>query len=67
MLVQVAKRAMRDKQPQVAPWLVQIVSMVNIKEQPHQLSTIVKRVVQDKRRQVKSWLAHPVVLVDSKN
>jgi len=65
MLVQFAKRVMRDKQPQAPPWLVQLVLMANIKEQPHQLSTIVQRVLRDKRRQltVPQQVARPVLMV----
>jgi len=43
---------MRDKQPQAPPLLVQLVLLANIKEQPHQLSTIVQRVLRDRRRPV---------------
>jgi hypothetical protein len=69
MLVQFAKRVMRDKQPQVAPWRVQLVVMANIKEQPHQLSTIVQRVLQDKQRQltVPPQVAQLVLRENSKN
>jgi hypothetical protein len=66
MLVQFAKRVMRDKRPQVAPWLVQFVLMAHIKEQPHQLSTIVQRVLRDKRPQMPLWGVCIVLLVNFK-
>jgi hypothetical protein len=69
MLILFAKRVMRDKQPQAPPWLVQLVLLANIKEQPHQLSTIVQYVIRERQRQlaVPQQVAQLVLRVNSKS